>query len=120
LAIDEAVMTRIIAALLACGAFCVVDGLAHRVAAQAGTPNAAPALPSPQPVPAQPPGAGTTPPEEVKPRDNTLSDTLSRRDGVLPPPQSGQGMVVRPPATGTMPVIPPPGTPGGNQQVNPK
>jgi hypothetical protein len=112
-------MIRMTAALLVLGGLVAADGHSHAVRAQPA-PNVAPALPNPQPVPEQPPTAGRMPPEEVKPKEDTLSDRLSRRDGVLPPPQAGQGMVVQPPATGTMPVIPPPGTPGGNQQVNPR
>ena len=40
----------------------------------------------------------------------------------LPPPQTGDQGVVSPPKAGpqSTPVIPPPGTPGGNQEVQPK
>lgn len=77
-------------------------------------------LPNPQPIPERPPAAATPPPEEIQPRGDTLSDTLTRRDGVLPPPRVGQGMVVDPPEKGTMQVIPPPGTPGGNPRIEPR
>ena len=109
-------MTRIITVLLALGAIAMADAAVQSVGAQ----RTSPALPNPQPVPEQPPAAATPPPEKIKPRDDSLSDTLSRRNGVLPPPQAGQGRILPPPAAGTTPVIPPPGTPGGNPQVRPK
>ena len=76
------------------------------------------------------PASKDTIPEKVVPQDpsttgstgskGTLSDKLEKSDGVIKPPKMGSGMVVKPPETGTMPVIPPPGSPGGNQQVEPK
>ncbi|MGO4525478.1 hypothetical protein AB4097_11515 [Microvirga sp. 2MCAF35] len=54
---------------------------------------------------------------------NTLSDKLERSDGVIRPPANiSPDNTVRPPVPnpGTMPVIPPPGSPGGNQQFQPK
>ena len=76
------------------------------------------------------PAPKDTIPEKVEPQDppttgstgsqGTLSDKLEKSDGVIKPPNTGNGMVVKPPDTGTMPVIPPPGSPGGNQQVEPK
>ena len=52
----------------------------------------------------------------------SLSNQLNRSSGVLQPPPTSDRGVVRPPSAGTqdMPVIPPPGSPGGNQQVQPK
>lgn len=52
----------------------------------------------------------------------SLSNELNRSGGVLQPPATSDRGVVRPPSAGTqdMPVIPPPGSPGGNQQVQPK
>lgn len=52
----------------------------------------------------------------------TLSHELNRSGGVIAPPTTGGGGVVPPPNQGTSatPVIPPPGSPGGNQQVQPK
>ncbi len=51
-----------------------------------------------------------------------LSNELSRSQGVVRPPSTGDQGVVPPPSAGapSTPVIPPPGTPGGNQQVQPK
>jgi hypothetical protein len=83
----------------------------------------APNMPPPQQMPA----------EKVEPHDpsttgstgstGTLSDKLNKSDGVIRPPDVGaSGRTVKPPVPdpGTMPVIPPPGSPGGNQQVEPK
>jgi len=52
----------------------------------------------------------------------SLSDELSRSGGVVQPPATGDQGVVPPPKAGpqSMPVIPPPGTPGGNQEIQPK
>src|SRR5215218_7204353 len=52
-----------------------------------------------------------------------LSERLERDDGVIrPPPNISPEMTVRPrvPDPGTTLVIPPPGSPGGDQNVQPK
>lgn len=74
------------------------------------------------------------PPEKVEPKGSlptqdpsstgsTLSDKLEQSDGVIRPPEIGGPDITVPapvPNPGTTPVIPPPGSPGGNQQVEPK
>jgi hypothetical protein len=69
----------------------------------------------------------------IQPRPNTepgtttgqagepLSDKLAKSNGVLCPP-SGVDPEIRAPTpdAGNTPVIPPPGSPGGNQNVQPK
>jgi hypothetical protein len=52
----------------------------------------------------------------------SLSRELNRSGGVLPPPPTGDEGVVSPPNqdSSRTPVIPPPGSPGGNQQIQPK
>jgi hypothetical protein len=70
-----------------------------------------------------PPQAQVRPDVKVVPGktpDSTLSDTLSRSGGVITPPEVGDPNVKAPPSVGDTPVIPPPGTPGGNQNVQPK
>jgi len=54
-------------------------------------------------------------------QDKNLSDKLARSNGVICPP-SHVDPDMRQPAQGggNMPVIPPPGSPGGNQQIQPK
>ncbi len=49
-----------------------------------------------------------------------LSDKLSRSKGVICPPDVDPGMQAPTPETGKMPVIQPPGSPGGNQNMQPK
>jgi hypothetical protein len=49
-----------------------------------------------------------------------LSNKLSQSGGVICPPDIDQGMKAPTPDTGKMPVIPPPGSPGGNQNIQPK
>ena len=54
---------------------------------------------------------------------NTLSDRLERSDGVIRPPETATpDITVRPPVPdpNSTPVIRPPGSPGGNQQLDPK
>jgi|SRR5690349_12841210 len=81
--------------------------------------------------PQQPGNPQTTIPEKVDPplRKNdttgstgsTLSDQLEGSKGVIkPPPNVDPEMRVPAPDVGRTPVIPPPGTPGGNQEVQPK
>jgi hypothetical protein len=49
-----------------------------------------------------------------------LSNKLSQSNGVICPPDVDQGMKAPTPNTGKMPVIPPPGSPGGDQNIQPK
>ncbi|MBO1905606.1 hypothetical protein KHP60_10015 [Microvirga sp. 3-52] len=54
---------------------------------------------------------------------NTLSDKLEQSDGVIRPPANASPDITVPapvPDPGTTPVIRPPGSPGGNQQLDPK
>jgi hypothetical protein len=54
---------------------------------------------------------------------NTLSEKLEQTDGVIRPPETATPDITVPapvPNPGTTPVIPAPGSPGGNQQVDPK
>lgn len=65
--------------------------------------------------PQDPPSTGST--------GNSLSDKLQQSDGVIRPPATATPDMRVPapvPDPGTTPVIPPPGSPGGNQQVDPK
>jgi hypothetical protein len=80
----------------------------------------APNMPSPQQMPAEkvepsePSSTGST---------ETLSDRLEKSDGVIRPPETATPDITVPapvPNPGTTRVIPPPGSPGGNQQVDPK
>jgi hypothetical protein len=64
--------------------------------------------------------SGQTP--SVKPGES-LSNSLERNNGVLKPPPTGDSAIettVPNPDPGTTIVIPPPGTPGGNQNIQPK
>jgi hypothetical protein len=50
-----------------------------------------------------------------------LSDKLAQSKGVIcPPTELDRDMQITPPSGGQLKVIPPPGTPGGNQNVQPK
>jgi hypothetical protein len=54
---------------------------------------------------------------------NNLSEKLQQSDGVIRPPANASPDITVPapvPEPGTTPVIRPPGSPGGNQQVDPK
>jgi hypothetical protein len=73
-------------------------------------PNEAP-KPAPKPAPSCANSSGSS---------GDLSNKLSQSNGVICPPDVDQGMKAPTPNTGTMPVIPPPGSPGGNQNVQPK
>lgn len=96
--------------------------------AMAQNPNVlnqqAPNMPSPQQMPAEkvePQGALST--HEPSSTGSTLSDRLEQSDGVIRPPATGTPDMTVPapvPNPNTTPVIPPPGSPGGNQQVEPK
>ena len=63
---------------------------------------------------------GSTTPDGT--RSGSLTDELSRSQGVVRPPETGDEVVRAPPraSTQTTPVIPPPGSPGGNQDIQPK
>ncbi len=65
--------------------------------------------------------SATTPPSQATPPE--LVAPTGPASGVIHPP-TGVDPGIRVPAPdpqgGTMPVIPPPGTPGGNQNVQPK
>lgn len=68
-----------------------------------------------------PPGAGRNAPTVGKESDRTLSDQLAQSKGVICPPAGvDPEMRQAPPQGGAMKVIPPPGSPGGNQNVQPK
>lgn len=56
------------------------------------------------------------------PNQPSLGNDLSHSRGVIRPPPTGDQAVVPPPPSSkqSTPVIPPPGTPGGNQNVQPK
>ncbi|MCB5173936.1 MULTISPECIES: hypothetical protein [Microvirga] len=70
------------------------------------------------------------PPEKIEPADpsstgstDTLSDKLQETEGVIRPPVTSTPDMRVPapePNPGTTPVIPPPGSPGGNQNVQPR
>jgi hypothetical protein len=54
-------------------------------------------------------------------KDETLSDHLASSGGVICPPPAVDPAIKAPtPDTGRMPVIKPPGSPGGDQNVQPK
>jgi hypothetical protein len=78
--------------------------------------------------------SSTLPPHHVQQHQDVIpapQDQATRRDqsaqapqgpGVIPPPATGDHSVITPPANGVAktPVIPPPGTPGDNNDVEPK
>ena len=85
--------------------------------------------PAPQTIPEQHQSQPVRPNDQMGAQQGTsaapsgsLSDELSRTGGVMQPPTTGDQGVVAPPKAGpqSTPVIPPPGTPGGNQEVQPK
>jgi hypothetical protein len=89
----------------------------------------APRSQAPQPVPEERQSPSARPGDTTGPQQGTstapsgsLSDELSRSGGVVQPPATGDQGVVPPPKAGhqSTPVIPPPGTPGGNQEIQPK
>jgi hypothetical protein len=82
-----------------------------------------------QPTENTSPEQGVTCPPDVKGEPPTvgggssgpLSDKLARSKGVICPPAGiDRDMQVTPPGGGHLKVIPPPGTPGGDQNVQPK
>jgi len=93
--------------------------------AQSQTPRSE----TPKIVPQERQSQPTRPEDSTGPQQGTsaapsgsLSDELSRSGGVVRPPATGDQGVVEPPKAGSQstPVIPPPGTPGGNQEIQPK
>ncbi len=89
----------------------------------------APNMPAPSQVPAEKvkpdsnlSGTNGNGPAETG-STNTLSEKLEQTDGVIRPPANASPDITVPapvPDPGTTPVIRPPGSPGGNQQVDPK
>lgn len=87
----------------------------------------APNMPAPSQMPAEKVEpdtnlSGTKEPSETG-STNNLSDKLERYDGVIRPPADASPDITVPapvPDPGTTPVIRPPGSPGGNQQLDPK
>src|ERR1044072_3869941 len=68
-----------------------------------------------------PPGAGRNAPTVGKESERTLSHNPAQSKGVIRPPAGvDPQMHQTPPEGGAMKVIPPPGSPGGNQNVQPK
>jgi hypothetical protein len=68
-----------------------------------------------------PPDVEGKPPTVGSGSSKSLSDKLSQSKGVICPPAGlDQDMQVAPPGGGQLKVIPPPGTPGGDQNVQPK
>ncbi len=61
-------------------------------------------------------------PQDKAAQDKNLSDKLARSNGVICPPSHVDPDMKQPPpqSGGNMPVIPPPGSPGGNEQIQPK
>jgi len=98
-------------------------------AASAQDPNVlnqqAPNMPPLQQMPpekVEPNGAQPKDPESTG-STGSLSDRLEESEGVIRPPPTGAPDITVPapvPDPGTTPVIPPPGSPGGNQQLEPK
>ena len=88
----------------------------------------APNMPAPQNMPAEKiepdsnlSGSNGGPSETGS--TNTLSEKLEQSDGVIRPPATATPDITVPapvPNPGTTPVIRPPGSPGGNQQFDPK
>jgi hypothetical protein len=77
---------------------------------------------APEPGVACPPDVRGEPPTVGGgPSSGLLSDKLAQSNGVICPPAGlDKDMQVTPPGGGRLKVIPPPGTPGGNQNVQPK
>ena len=72
-------------------------------------------------VPDTPTPAAPKMPNETTGSGSSLSDKLAQSDGVLCPPNVDPEIKAPTPQSGgSMPVIPPPGSPGGNQNVQPK
>ena len=78
---------------------------------------------APEPSGACPPDVRGEPPTVGGggPSSGPLSDKLAQSNGVICPPTGlDKDMQITPPGGGRLKVIPPPGTPGGNQNVQPK
>jgi len=77
---------------------------------------------APEPGVACPPDVRGEPPTVGGgPSSGPLSDKLAQSNGVICPPAGlDKDKQVTPPGGGRLKVIPPPGTPGGNQNVQPK
>jgi hypothetical protein len=86
----------------------------------------APNMPPLQQMPPEkvdPNGLQTQDPPSTGSTGSNLSKKLEQNEGVIRPPATGTPDITVPapvPNPGTTPVIPPPGSPGGNQQVQPK
>lgn len=99
-------------------------------AALAQDPNVlnqqAPNMPPLQQMPpekVEPNGAKPEDPSSTGSTGGNLSERLEQSEGVIRPPATGAPDITVPapvPNPGTTPVIPPPGSPGGNQQVEPR
>jgi hypothetical protein len=76
----------------------------------------------PQATPVPPPSTAAPRRDDGAGEGSSLSDKLSRSHGVVRPPPTGDTGVLPPPPTGaeSTPIIRPPGTPGANEQVQPK
>ena len=77
------------------------------------------------PPPAQapkdcPPGTSADAPGLNNDSKGNLSDRLASSKGIICPPAVDSGMQQKPPEGGALKVIPPPGSPGGDQNVQPK
>jgi hypothetical protein len=106
---NRATLAMLSAAAWLCGA---APALAQSRDEDRHPPQHQEAVPDSRQNPANPRGEG----------QSGSSEQLSRSGGVVKPPATGDEGVITPPNPGpqSMPVIPPPGTPGGNQQVQPK
>ncbi|HEY7246435.1 MAG TPA: hypothetical protein VH678_21385 [Xanthobacteraceae bacterium] len=98
----------------------LVAGLLAGGSASAQAPAQGPAMP--QQSAACPPGSKSESPTVGEGHSSKpLSDKLAQSNGVICPPTGlDPQMQVPPPGGGRLKVIPPPGTPGGNQNVQPK
>jgi len=68
-----------------------------------------------------PPDVKGEPPTVGRGGSKSLSDELADSKGVICPPSGlDQDMQVTPPGGGHLKVVPPPGSPGGDQNVQPK
>jgi hypothetical protein len=99
----------------------LLGGVLALAAGPAAAQNANPApeqraVPAPDRAPPESSGSSTGP------GNGSAGEDLARSHGVITPPATGDQSVVPPPRAGgqSMPVIPPPGTPGGNQDVQPR
>jgi len=105
---------KTIALAVAAAMFCVAAADAQNSAA---TPDPKGCAPGER---LQSNGSGSTSPKMPETSGENLSDKLARTDGVLCPPNVDPDIKAPTPQGGKMPVIPPPGSPGGNQNVQPK